>query len=446
LAAKYDAFAKAMLPVVQLPCVIGFNTLWGRFKNPRLMIVLVCSLFTALFVPVYIGLITGGQYDIDNEVYTHNEEWLAYLCYYAVELKSVICPVMIWCVVNDLTPPKLAKIAYPPIVFAIQVGTVMGAQMAAHVTWFGGNTGLVLYQVVFLVLAMICGVLGVQAFKSGAVPDVYLPAPVLDAPVTSAAPPADEKEGCGRALLSGVEGIWLILSHPYLLCTAFCSVAHLVPRLFLDFQGTQVVNNYCDVQHPHDGLYDDCKTSFFGWVNTVQSLGTMLLALCATRKIVEYGGLRLSLSVLPVFGIVGVLSTFLTVWSLGTTNYKGALPEPLDHAALHHLHEHLRLRPQRSQSRDAVHEDYAEHEVQGQELVRHVRECRHEELRLGNQSELQFGRRKCPAHILHCHRLVHCVDGHRAVGGQETQNPDGQWKGGRRGRGRSMVLWTKRRQ
>jgi ATP/ADP translocase len=42
----------------------------------------------------------------------------------------------------------------------------------------------------------------------------------------------------------------------------------------------------------------------------------MLVALVGTRKIVEIGGLRLSLSVLPMFGIAGVLMTFLTahVW------------------------------------------------------------------------------------------------------------------------------------
>merc|ERR1712137_336742 len=134
----------------------GFNSLYGKTKNPTLMIVLVCSLFTLLFVPIYIGLVTGGQQDIKDRVYTHNELWLAYLTYYTVELKAVICPVMIWCVVNDLTPPKLAKIAYPPIVFAIQVGTVIGAFMAAKVTWFGGNTGLVIIQVVCLVLAAFC--------------------------------------------------------------------------------------------------------------------------------------------------------------------------------------------------------------------------------------------------------------------------------------------------
>jgi len=319
VAATKDAFAKAMLPVVQLPCVIGFNTLWGRSKNPQLMIVIVCSLFTVLFVPIYIGLVTGVQQDIKNSVYTHNEIWLAYLTYYAVELKAVICPVMLWCVVNDLTPPKLSKIAYPPIVFAIQVGTVIGAFMAGNVTWFGGNTGLVLLQVVSLVLAMFCGIRAVTIFKSAAVPDVYLPTPVRDteAAANVPAPAADQKEGCGRAMLSGVEGLWLIATHPYLLCTAFCSVAHLVPRLFLDFQGTQVVNNYCNDLHPIDG-YDTCKTSFFGWVNFIQSILTMVLALAGTRKIVEWGGLRLSLSVLPIFAIVGNLATFLTIWSMGT--------------------------------------------------------------------------------------------------------------------------------
>merc|ERR1712159_426331 len=44
----------------------------------------------------------------------------------------------------------------------------------------------------------------------------------------------------------------------------------------------------------------------------------MLLALAGTRKIVEYGGVRLGLSVLPIFALVGNLATFLTIWSLGT--------------------------------------------------------------------------------------------------------------------------------
>jgi hypothetical protein len=84
LASSRDAFAKAMLPVVQLPCVIGFNALWGRYKNPQLMIALVCSVFTLLFVPIFVGLVTGGEADLKNSDYTHNEMWLAYLTYYAV--------------------------------------------------------------------------------------------------------------------------------------------------------------------------------------------------------------------------------------------------------------------------------------------------------------------------------------------------------------------------
>jgi len=244
----------------------------------------------------------GAQQDIKDQVYTHNELWLAYLTYYSVELKAVICPVMIWCVVNDLTPPKLAKIAYPPIVFAIQIGTVIG---------------LVLIQVICLIVASFCGLRAVTIFKSGTVPDVYLNAPAVDTENAEnrPAPVVEERESCLRSMWSGVEGIWLIVTHPYLLCTAWCSVAHLVPRLFLDFQGTQVVNNYCNVHH-YD-TYDTCKTSFFGWVNFIQSILTMLLALVGTRKIVEYGGLRLGLSVLPIFAIAGNLATFLTSWSLG---------------------------------------------------------------------------------------------------------------------------------
>jgi len=315
-AARYDAFAKAMLPLVQLPLVIGFNFLYGFTKNPRLMLVLVCSFFTVLFVPIYVGLVTGGQEDIKNQAYTHNELWLAYLTYYAVELKAVVCPVMIWCVVNDFTPPKLAKIAYPPIVFAIQIGTVIGAFMAARVENFGGNEGLVLIQVVCLVLALISGLAAITIFRTAVMPDVFLnqPAPYTEnANANANAPPATES--CFRSMWSGVEGIWLIITHPYLMCTAWCSVAHLVPRLFLDFQGTQVVNNYCNVNY-YDS-YDTCKTSFFGWVNLTQSILTMLLALVGTRKIVEIGGLRLSLSVLPIFAIVGNLATFLSIWSIG---------------------------------------------------------------------------------------------------------------------------------
>lgn len=233
---------------------------------------------------------------------------------------------MIWCVLNDLTPPKLAKIVYPPIVFAIQVGTITGAFMAGKVTWFGGNTGLVLIQVVCLVLAIVCGLRGISIFKSGTVPDVYLDRPVADAENTNVPAVAQEQqETCAQKMFSAVEGIWLILTHPYMLCTAWCSVAHLVPRLFLDFQGTQVVVNYCKKGDDWKAA-SNCKTSFFGWVNLVQSVGTMLLSLVGTRKIVEYGGLRLGLSVLPMFALGTVLVTSLTIWSLGTVTTKGRLP------------------------------------------------------------------------------------------------------------------------
>jgi len=323
--AHRDAMAKTLLPVVQLPCVIGFNALWGFTRSPKLMIGLICSIFTGLYLAVFISLVTGG--------FDRKDLWLGYVMYYSTELKAVICPVMIWCVLNDLTPPKLARIAYPPIVFFIQVGTIIGSFMAGEVDWFGGNTGLVIIQVVCLILAIFCGLRGVTVFKSEPMPEAYLDRPAADTE-NAAAPQEDEKkESCLRKAWSGFEGIWLILSHPYLLCTMWCSVAHLVPRLFLDFQGTQVVVNYCKVHNgvdaPHHVL-SSCKTSFFGWVNFVQAILTMLVALVGTRKIIEYGGLRCSLSVLPMFALVTVLVTCLTLWSCGEKNVapaKGADPD-----------------------------------------------------------------------------------------------------------------------
>jgi len=78
--------------------------------------------------------------------------------------------------------------------------------------------------------------------------------------------------------------------------------AHLVPRAILDYQGTSVVDDRWPGKHNKDK-----QTAFFAWCNLANSVGTAIVAQFGLRKLVEKGGITLSLLACPIAMLVSVL-------------------------------------------------------------------------------------------------------------------------------------------
>merc|ERR1719215_264017 len=112
----------------------------------------------------------------------------------------------------------------------------------------------------------------------------------------------------------GFEGLWLLLSRPYVFMAFWVSYANLMPRTVLDYQ-----NSVLGVQG-----YDsrEAQIAFFGKVNMLINTGTALLTLLGTRPIVEAIGVGNSLLVLPVGMLLCILALcshyglWMSTWSL----------------------------------------------------------------------------------------------------------------------------------
>jgi ATP/ADP translocase len=216
---------------------------------------------------------------------------------------------MIWSVVADATPPEIAKAAFPPIFVVIQLGGILGALVAIKVSSLGGEVGLILLQVVFLLLVIAFTFLACHfnppvseaslSETEQAVEDTEHQ-PLVNGHVgqgllTTTPARLDDRSWLGFGLKifnKGMEGLWLLLSRPYVFMTFWVSYATLMPRTVLDYENQALVNDYFEDR--------DEKVAYLGRLNLAINLGVLVMALVGTRFIVERCGMRFSLTVLPV--------------------------------------------------------------------------------------------------------------------------------------------------
>ncbi|CAE7334423.1 unnamed protein product [Symbiodinium necroappetens] len=309
--------AQTYLPLVLFPILFLYNFLWAALRSPQLLVTVVCTVYALVYALIAVRSLMRP----------HIEPWLAWILFYATNTKSVLFPVMLWSVMNDLSSTQYSKVAYPALVFAGQVGGLAGSLYATFVHRVGGTSGLLVVQAVALV---IIAALVWFACRLAAVarPD---PEPVAATLETSLQPVA----GAGaleeaRAPLTGtvhrsccvvglraavrklwesVEGIALILSRPFVAGIFWIACAHLVPRVILDYQGTALTNERWPRKvdgHVVPGNKDR-QTAFFAWCNVANTIGTGLLSVFGLRSLIERGGLLVTLLALPIAMVISVL-------------------------------------------------------------------------------------------------------------------------------------------
>jgi len=117
-----------------------------------------------------------------------------------------------------------------------------------------------------------------------------------------------------------VEGIYLIATKPFVAGIFWVACAHLVPRTILDYQGVALI----DERWPRtvDGVpipgNKDKQTAFFAWCNLANTVGAALLSVLGLRKLIEKGGLALTLSACPFVMLISVLLVcfFHSFWTV----------------------------------------------------------------------------------------------------------------------------------
>lgn len=324
---KEQPVAQTYLPLVLLPVLFIYNFFWAALQSPQRLVLVVCSVYAVIYSIIA----------IESFQHQHISARWAWVLFYATNTKSVLFPVMLWSVMNDLSSTQYSKIAYPALVSAGQLGGLAGSLLATAVKDVGGSSGLLIMQAAALLI--IAGMVWIACMLAARAPahDEALGNGSGDAreALTSLQPvegqavrqeggssfsaPERQQNGCllglravAQKLWETVEGIALILSRPYVAGIFWVACAHLVPRVLLDYQGTALINERWPkkihgVEIPGN---TDKRTSFFAWCNVANTVGAMLLSLCGLRGLVERGGLLLTLLVLPTAMLMSVLLVY----------------------------------------------------------------------------------------------------------------------------------------
>lgn len=315
-----EPLARTLVLPVLVPVLFFYGLIATRFTR-KLLVLFVCAFYGAVYLVVGIVLLIGKG---------HMGVWLPWLLYFATETKGVIIMPMIWSVVADVTPPELARQTFPAIFFVIQIGGILGSLMAVKVSSLGGEVGLILLQTCLLLIIVVfafaaCHLLVAEShsLEEGAplAPDTSQPitnggeADAISGGPRSApgyrtsgdavapelrkqtAPVKKVGRDCwcsgGRTFVyEGMEGLWLLLSRPYVFLTFWVSYANLVPRTVLDYESQVLINTAFPIRAD--------KIAYLGKVNLAINVGVAVVALTGTRFIVEKCGMRLCLLLLPL--------------------------------------------------------------------------------------------------------------------------------------------------
>lgn len=309
---QMEPIAKTLVMVVLIPVLVLYGLLVSRVEDPKRMVLFVCAAFSAIYLLVVTGVLLEAH---------KTSTWPAWLLYYATETKGVIVMPMIWSVVADVSTPELASKAYPMIFFVIQLGGIVGSWAAIEVRSLGGEVGLLLLQAgCLLLVALLTWAACDQLNGSGEAAPLSPAEGARDAegggggggggPVVAA------KEAPDSSLLGvlggSVEGLWLLLSRPYVLGAFWVSYATLVPRTILDYQNSVLVVAAFESRSD--------QIAYMGRVTLIMNSLAGLLTLVGTRPIVETFGVGSALLVLPLT-MLGCMLALCASYGLQTSSW-----------------------------------------------------------------------------------------------------------------------------
>mmetsp|Transcript_147267 Transcript_147267/g.260334 ORF Transcript_147267/g.260334 Transcript_147267/m.260334 type:complete len:622 (-) Transcript_147267:138-2003(-) len=280
--ADMEPIAKSLVLIVLLPIVMLYSIAVSILPSTRVLVIVVNAFYTVVFLFLTV-MIAGAD---------KPAKWVVWILYFAVETKGVILMPMIWSVIADVSTADLSKKAYPFTFFVMQIGGIGGSYIAIGINSLGGEVGLMLIQTVTLAIIGACTWGGVSVIQGNPEAEVVLP------------PPKDVQEYAGnRSLMSvglkrlweGGEGLWLLISRPYVFMAYFVSYATLVTRTILDYENAVLVK----AANPDP----NAQVAYFGRMTLIQNILIAIIALVGTRQLIELLNVAKVLVLLPIVSI-----------------------------------------------------------------------------------------------------------------------------------------------
>lgn len=284
--ADKEPIAKSMVLLVLLPIVMLYSVAVTALPSTRVLVIAVNAFYTVIFL-----LLTVMIQSTDKPA-----AWVAWALYFAVETKGVILMPMIWSVIADVSTTELSKKAYPFTFFVMQIGGIGGSTVAIFIEKLGGQVGLMWMQTLTLAVIGACTWGGVSVIQSTPEAEVVLPTPKQ--PQDSAESEASLMDVALKRLWEGGEGLWLLLSRPYVFMCFFVSYATLVTRTVMDYENAILVK--AANPDPNDQIV------YWGRMMLTQNVLIAIIALVGTRQLIELLNISKVLALLPIVSIACV--------------------------------------------------------------------------------------------------------------------------------------------
>jgi AAA family ATP:ADP antiporter len=307
--AEYKAYSSAAIAVV----LLGAVPLYGIFVNklPRLKLVVSVTLFFASHLVLFF---LASQFEAVRPA-------LSVLFYIWIGLFNLMVVAQLWSFANDLYDVDQGKRLFPLIALGASLGAVAGSQVASVLVEPLGVYQLLLVSAAILVA---CSYLFVAAERQSVILKARRAAEVAvaraDVGVAASSPPAPVTAAAEAAAAVGPAasrdgGFAMVFRHRYLLAIALFTFVYNWVNSNGEYMLGKLVKAAASEAVQHGTLKASEIGSFIGHTYAnfffmVNVLGVFLQAFVVSR-VVKYGGLKLSLLVLPVISLGSSLAVFL---------------------------------------------------------------------------------------------------------------------------------------
>jgi len=261
--------AKMLSVFMILPLILIYSKLVDIFSKNKLIIVL-SSFYTVCFVIVAIFL-NHPTIGLPNTV-ASTGRFFGWFIYIFIESFGSLMPGLFWAFVTSSTKSESAKKGYPMIIAGAQVGSLLGSYMSWKSRYFGN--------------ALLFKLSGVGIFAI--VPTILLYLWIVPPSANNGVSAAVSK----RPKTGAWEGLWILLTRPYVLGIFALATLYEIVGTILDFQMKMLAK----------AVYTTTASfaAFNGMFGLLTNGVALLFAVMGTGMLFRRFGLRFCLMLFPL--------------------------------------------------------------------------------------------------------------------------------------------------
>ena len=287
---EFQPKAKMLSFIVSVAAVLVYSKLVDMFDKNSLLIVL-SGLFGGGFLASAL-LLAHPTVGFANTV-ASPERYFGLFLYLFIESFGTVMVGLFWAFVTSSTKTESAKKGYPLIIAGSQLGSILGSWLSYKSEYFGN-------QLLFTVGALaICMIVPVVIFYLWSVPVEYRT--------------GNPEAANAKKIKTGMfEGLWLLMTRPYVLGIFGLATLYEVIGTILDFQMKMLARSVYPTK--------EAFASFSGLYGIFTNGLALVFALIGTSFLMRRYGLRFCLLLFPIATGIMVDAVYVepTLWVVAT--------------------------------------------------------------------------------------------------------------------------------